>query len=92
MYVVELPHEMREAALRTKHKWNIKVSDAEAEKIATVSDDVDFKTRHATEVQHLCLIPPSPSCACSGFLDPHEDGKSSTVFPHLRRLRSTDST
>jgi len=48
-YRDEMPVEMREAALKTKHRWNIRVTDAEAESIQLVSDDVDFKTRHASE-------------------------------------------
>lgn len=48
-YKEQLPLEMREAALKTKHKWNIRVGEAEAEKISTVAGDVDFRTRQVTE-------------------------------------------
>lgn len=48
-YREELPVEMREAALKTKHRWNFKVTGAEADSIQQVADDVDFKTRHATD-------------------------------------------
>lgn len=48
-YQEEMPVEMREAALKTKHHWNFRVTGAEAESIQQVADDVDFKTRHASE-------------------------------------------
>ena len=60
-YKDEIPVEMRDAALKTKHKWNFKVSKDDAEKISIVADDVDFKTRHVTEGAWNHMHKPSSS-------------------------------
>jgi len=45
MFYSGIPADIRDSALRTQHKWNLKMTSADLEKAAVVADEVDIKTR-----------------------------------------------
>ena len=64
--VNSIPTELREAAMKTKHKWNLKVTDRDRQQQEQVSGEVSRKTRVNTDNAWVHMAPaPAPSTATS---------------------------
>ena len=62
--VNSIPTELREAAMKTKHKWNLKVTDRDRQQQEQVSGEVSRKTRVNTDNAWVHMAPaPAPPTA-----------------------------
>ena len=62
-----IPTELREAAMKTKHKWNLKVTDRDRQQQEQVSGEVSRKTRVNTDNAwvHMAPVPVTEPSRCT---------------------------
>ena len=61
-----IPSELREAAMKTKHKWNLKVTDRDRQQQEQVQQEVSRKTHVNTDNAWLHMAPASAPATATG--------------------------